>query len=326
MRQAPAPATHQRGIALLTAIVLFAIATVLAATITYNKAMAARRAAATFALDQALQAGLAAEALASLALETSAKNNSSQTLPTQPWAQTFGPVEIEDTGVWVAGQLEDLQSRFNLNSLVVFDQAANAFVADPGTMKEFQQLLQSLDLEAKWANLIVDWIDTDIAPNGPDGGEDSLYLTQTPAYRPPNTFITSSSELLALPGFGPERYAKLAPFVTALPNDSKVNICTAWGVVLDAVRADGQDEFKSNDPTPNRDRNCFPERTAFLSGLRSADPQDKARVDSRIDENSSYFLLTSTVRIGTTEFVLYSVLFREQSGQVRALQRTFGSE
>ena len=77
MRRGPAPAARQRGIALLTAIVLFAIATVLAATITYNKAMAARRAAATFALHQALQAGPAGEALASLALDTLSRTTSS---------------------------------------------------------------------------------------------------------------------------------------------------------------------------------------------------------------------------------------------------------
>jgi type II secretory pathway component PulK len=52
---------RQRGIALLVAIVMFAIATTVAAAITYNKAMAARRAAATFTLEQALQAGMAAE-------------------------------------------------------------------------------------------------------------------------------------------------------------------------------------------------------------------------------------------------------------------------
>ncbi len=60
---------RQRGIALLVAIVMFAIATTVAAAITYNKAMAARRAAATFTLEQAVQAGMAAEALAAIVLE-----------------------------------------------------------------------------------------------------------------------------------------------------------------------------------------------------------------------------------------------------------------
>ncbi len=52
---------------------MFAIATTVAAAITYNKAMAARRAAATFTLEQALQAGMAAEALAGIALEDDGK-------------------------------------------------------------------------------------------------------------------------------------------------------------------------------------------------------------------------------------------------------------
>src|SRR5512134_1507976 len=77
--------TRQRGIALLVAIVMFAIATTVASAITYNKAMAARRAAATFALEQALQAGMAAEALAQIALEDDGSN--AKTEIHKPWAQ-----------------------------------------------------------------------------------------------------------------------------------------------------------------------------------------------------------------------------------------------
>ena len=64
---------RQRGIALLVAIVMFAICTTVAAAITYNKAMAARRAAATFTLEQALQAGMAAESFAAIVLEDNGK-------------------------------------------------------------------------------------------------------------------------------------------------------------------------------------------------------------------------------------------------------------
>ncbi len=315
---------RQRGVALLTAIVLFAVATILAAAITYNKAMAARRAAATFTLEQALQAGMAAEALAALALEDAAKRNGTETLLSQPWAQPFGPVEIEETGIFIQGQLEDLEGRFNLNNLVKFDQQVGSFVVDPEQVAVFQQLLDDLGLESKWADLMVDWIDPDIAPYGPNGGEDTLYLSQNPSYRPPNTFITSPSEMLALPGFGAERYAKLAPYVTAIPTGSKVNLCTAKGVVLDAVRADGQDEFRTNDPAQQRTKGCFPSSNEYLSGLR--DPDKRNEVTNRIDTMSETFRLMSVVRIGTAEFVLYSLLRRESNGQVRTLQRSFGSE
>ena len=103
--------------ALLVAIVIFAIATLLAAAITYNKAMAARRAAATFTMEQALQAGMAAEALAAHRARERRPPSRDRDLK-QDWAQEQPPFEIEDTGVWIQGKVEDLTGRFNLNSVV----------------------------------------------------------------------------------------------------------------------------------------------------------------------------------------------------------------
>jgi type II secretory pathway component PulK len=71
-------------VALLVAIVIFAVATLLAAAITYSKAMTARRAAATFTMEQALQAGMAAEALASMALEKDGGESQTETTRTGP--------------------------------------------------------------------------------------------------------------------------------------------------------------------------------------------------------------------------------------------------
>ena len=48
-----------------------------------------------------------------------------------------------------------------------------------------------------------------------------------------------------LPGFGADRYQRLKPFVTALPVGTKLNVCTAPGIVLDALNALGYEE-----PTP----------------------------------------------------------------------------
>jgi len=57
-----------------------------------------------------------------------------------------------------------------------------------------------------------------------------------------------------------------------------------------------------------------------------ADPQNRAEVEKRIDVKSSWFRLRTNIRIGTAEFVLYSVLFREPGNKVRTVQRSFGSE
>ena len=315
---------RQRGIALLVAIVMFAIATTVAAAITYNKAMAARRAAATFTLEQALQAGMAAESFAAVVLEDNGNKNKTQL--NDAWAEPFGPVEIEGTGVWIQAQLEDLTGRFNLNSIVALQgPPLNTYKVDTHQYEVFQAILSALDIDLRYADLLVDWIDPDSQPE-PQGGEDTMYMTQMPPYRPPNTFITHTSELLALPGFGAANYAKIAPLVTALPNDEKVNTCTASGLVLDVTQNDPQGNvaYRNVNLKQYREKGCWPINSDYIDGI--IDAKAKVAAQPRIAEKSSWFRLRTNIRIGTAEFVLYSVLFREPNDRVRTIQRSFGSE
>jgi len=313
---------RQRGVALLVAIVIFAIATTVAAAVTYNKAMSARRAAATFTLEAALQAGMAAEALASIALEDAGSKTQINTI--QDWAQEQPPLEIPDTGIWIQARVEDLGGRFNLNSLVKWEN--NDFIEDLHQLEVFRTLLTSLDIDTRYADLLLDWIDPNIAPYQSGGGEDTLYLSQAPPYRPPNTFITHTSELLALPGFGRENYQKLAPFVTALPNDEKVNVCTARGLVLDAVLNEHTNQYADEEfLAKQREKGCWPDRTTFLAGGQNA--ANKQLVQELVEEKSRWFRLRTQVRIGTADFVLYSVLYIESpKNTIRVVQRSFGSE
>ena len=70
----------------------------------------------------------------------------------------------------------------------------------------------------------------------PDGAEDSVYTSQTPPYRTGNWPMMSPSELMNMPGFGADRYRKIAPYVTALPTaTAKINVCTAPAPVLESL-------------------------------------------------------------------------------------------
>jgi type II secretory pathway component PulK len=80
----------QCGIALLTAIVLVAIAAVLATAIGFASAMSARRASTVFGADQSLLAAEGAEAMAAYALKQSGANSTQVSL-NQPWAQSLRP-------------------------------------------------------------------------------------------------------------------------------------------------------------------------------------------------------------------------------------------
>ena len=317
---------RQRGIALLVAILLVAIGTIIAASMAYDNAMTARRGASTFALDESVLIAEAAEALAAYGLREVHRADSSHIYVGQGWDKPVGPVEVVP-GVMLTAALEDLSGRFNLNSLVnPTDGSVNqqAFAA-------FQQLLASLNIEPKWAGYIVDWIDPDIVPQNPDGAEDSVYMGQNPPYRTPNMYITSASELLALPGFGRDRYKKLAPYVIALPTDATLNVCTASGQVLDAFTP-GRQEF-GVDPTgqalqKSRESagTCFPSLTEYQQALQGQGPQTKGGGSGAVQfgTTSHYFRLTSFVTIGTTEFNLYSLLYMDQqSGAIRPILRSY---
>ena len=74
-----------------------------------------------------------------------------------------------------------------------------------------------------------------------------------------------------------------------------------------------------------REKGCFPDQAASITGV-SAIRSSKTAAETRVEEKSSWFRLRTNIRIGTAEFVLYSVLFREPNNRVRTVQRSFGSE
>jgi general secretion pathway protein K len=312
----------QRGIALLVAILLVAIGTIIAAAVAYENAMTARRGTATYAFDEALLISQGAEAFAAYGLRQLFQSDPTHTYPGQGWDKPVGPFEVVP-GVMLEASLEDLQGRFNLNNLVQGDGTP-----DPTNVAAFNKLLELVGLEPKWTGLIVDWIDVDIVPQNPDGAEDSVYMGQTPPYRTPNRYVTSASELLALPGFGRDRYLKIAPFVTALPNGTKINVCTAKGEVLDAFLPGGQTEYSGQNAdqlgkTRQATTGCFPQLNTFLGILGTQQGTKAASGGSRFVQNSSYFRLTSFITIGAAEFNLYSLMFLDSTGSVRPIQRSF---
>jgi general secretion pathway protein K len=317
---------HQRGVAMMVAILLVAFGTILAAAIAFQSAMSARRSTASMAMDQSLLVAEAAEALAAYALREDKKANSTQTYPAAGWGQPIGPVEVLP-GVVLEAYVEDATGKFNLNSLVTLNQTTNAEEDDLVALEKLEALMQQAGVEPKWASMIADWIDPDSQPL-PDGAEDSAYASQTPPYRAANTFITSPAELLALPGFGRDRYLKLAPFVTALPRDSKINLCTAPGVVLDAL-VDASHQNFGRDPqvlAKARESACFPTTAVYQAEFGGAGGQDWGKVQNRVSETSDYFRVTSIVTIGSAEFALYSLLQRDPQNQVHVVMRSFSSD
>jgi len=306
----------QRGVALITAVLMVALATILAVNVIYRGMLDQRRAGTLFALDQAFEVALGAEAWAADVLQRDQQQSQGDNYA-ENWAKPLPQLPVE--GGTVSGRLIDLQGRFNLNSLVFPDGTTN-----PDAVQQLARILVSLDLEPGWASTMADWIDEDTQPGFPDGAEDTVYTGQNPPYLAANMPITRASELLSMPGFGAERYAKLKPFVTALPVGTTLNVCTAPGIVLDAL-SENVREFGLNpkDLAKRREAGCFPTLNDLRGALGDADYN---KVKDSIAESSNYFGATVWVTIGTTDFTLYSLLVRGQGGLVRPQLRSIGTE
>src|SRR5580658_10781044 len=83
-----------QGVALIIALILVALATILATKLTFDGFLERRRAIGVMAAEQALHFGLGAEALAADALSQDQQMSASQTTLTAPWAQPTQPLPI----------------------------------------------------------------------------------------------------------------------------------------------------------------------------------------------------------------------------------------
>ena len=325
---------RQRGVALIIALILVALATILATKLTFDSWIEQRRTGGVLASEQALHFAMGAEALAADVL--SHLTGSGAISLDQPWAQPTQPLPLtpandpegEPIGT-LQGSLEDMQGRFNLNNLVRVDitpgTGAGATAGDQ-SLKQFARLLALAGVESKWAGLARDWIDADDQPSSPDGAEDSVYTSQTPPYRASNWPMTSPAELMNMPGFGAERYRKIAPYVTALPtSNAKINLCTASAIVLESL-ADGLNgEYNEEMLAKNRKTGCFPDIPTLSATLGAQAGFSAMGGELVVGNSTQYFTLTTRVALGTTEFTLYSLLYRGNGGKLTPLLRTFGT-
>jgi general secretion pathway protein K len=303
---------RQRGVAILTAMLVVAIGTMIAANLLWDATLDQRRTAAALAADQGLLYVQGAEAWVGDILRQDLVNSPDSDNLGEEWATELPPLPID--GGTITGRLEDLQGRFNLNNLVRPDGEE-----DEIARAQFERLLASLELDPALAGAVVDWLDPNGDAHFPTGGEDAFYADADPAYRTANTMITSPSELMAVNGFDKESYAVLAPYVTALPIGTKLNVNTASDVVL-ASLSDTLDLAAADSLVEERGEAGFADIDAAFEG------QVEPEMLQRIDGVTEHFQLTATVQLGDTLLTAHSVLQRDASGVTRTLFRSFGVE
>ena len=304
------PRPKQRGVALITAMLISALAAMVAYNLAWDNALDVRRTMVLLNHDQAVQVALGAESWVVGILHQDMQDSQTDHL-SEIWATDLPGLPID--GGELFGRVEDLQGRFNINNLI--DQNGEV---DPAARERFRRLLVALALDPRFAGIAADWLDANQDAEFPDGAEDSIYTGMTPPYRSANQTLTSVSELAALEGMDKETFDALAPHITALPGRTDINVNTATPAVLQSL-----DENMSVSAVEalisERENGGFADIQTAFSSLVEPD------VLNSLDEATNYFQLRVVVRIDTVRVTMYSVLLRGQSGDVTPILRTFGT-
>jgi len=306
------PRARQRGVAVLIAMLAVTVGTIIAVNLMWQGTLDLRRAESALATDQGMLYMQGAEAWAADILRQDEVDSPQSDNLGELWATELPPLPVD--GGTIQGRLEDLQSRFNLNSLIN-DRGQPDAVA----LKQFERLLSLLEIDPQLAGGVLDWLDPDTEVRFPNGGEDSTYASHDPPYRTANMPITSPSELMAVTGFDRKIYAVLAPYVTALPAGTKLNVNTASAVII-ASLSEMIDVSTAKSLVDERGNREFVDIKDTFQNLVDKDTM------KRIGGTSEHFLLTATVTLGTNQMVMRSVLQRDRSGITRALFRSLGVE
>ncbi len=304
---------REAGVALITALLVVALAAAMASALAARQFMDVRRTGNVTLNDQAYLYALGIEDLAAQFLSRYAQQQKYDA--ERDLAQAAVTYAVE--GGMVSGRLVDLEGRFNLNSLVNADGSDNATA-----LRRFRRLLLQFGLDPELANAVADWIDPDSEPRFPGGAEDDTYLGQDPPYRAANRPMASPTELLLVAGFdrailyGDEEREPLLPHLAALPEAATtININTADVQVLRSL-SDKMDDGTARVIVEARRERPFKAVADLLSlpPFKDWKTEEKNALTAGLDVQSSYFLVQARVNLDRARFHLNSLLYRRSDG------------
>lgn len=304
------PKKSQRGVALITAVMIVALTTTMVSGLMVSQNLAVHRATNMRSMDSAWWYLIGLEEWAATILRRDAEDSQYDALD-ELWAMPIDFLPVDEGAL--SGRIIDLQGRFNLNTLGLPDSGEY--------FAQFQRLLQGIpDLRdinpANLAAQIADWIDTDATPR-PFGAEDDVYLALQPSRRAANRPMTSLSELRLMPEMTPELYAALEPHITVLPfhlGALPINVNTATGPVLLSL-SDKMTMADVEGLLAIREQGAWDTIEKFNTEQLMAARTPKVA----IDVNSTLFRAIAAAEIDGVRLEFESVLERGSDGRARVL-------
>ena len=277
---------HLRGAALVTAMLVAALAAAVIATLAASQSQWLRSVELRRDQVQAQALVLAGLTWARQVIREDALAGPLDHLG-ESWALPLPPTPLENGSI--EGRIVDAQGLVNLNNLVAGGAIGRS------EHRRAQRLFVEHGLPATALAALADWIDEDDTPRE-NGGESAEYAKRKPASLPPNAPLLRVAEATLARDVDAARFAALAGLVTALPIATPLNVNTAPPEVL-AASIDGLAGDALAKLAEERTKKPFSTvaefRSRLPSGLTVDDPEALA-------VRSDFFLVTVRARQGDT--------------------------
>ena len=285
---------RQRGVAVITALLLTALAITVVASLFWQQQVQVR------SMENQrlrLQTQWAMRGMVDFARFWLRQDNPSLTALDGVWATPIEEARLDDYvdrekvdtekfDATVSGRALDAQARFNITNLAT----ATGIVSQP-YVQAYQRLLSNLQLDSSLAQATADAVlrarpkprsagndgKTPAAPAATGGGSEPVAFTQI-------------EDLLAVPGYTPQIIEKLRDFIIVLPELTAVNVNTAPAEVLAAVTMLSLSEASAL--TLSNPRKKFVDKLNFQNNINAALIEG-----IELDVKSRYFLTVIRVRL-----------------------------
>jgi len=349
-----------KGVALITALLIVSLATIMAVSLMSRQYMDIRRTGNIMTSDQAYLQALtmetsAANLLAFARKELPDKFDNKEVFDQAILGLNANAMQVGENEAKVSLELMYPEALFNVNALIKEDGKPNEI-----QKKRYRVLLNEVlrdldepaDVDALVASLL-DWIDADEEESADGGAEDSVYESKETPYKAANRMMSSISELQLVEGYTPrilfgipkdekdensEAIPGILHYVSALPErDTKLNvnlmsepkIVQSLSIYISKEIADAiiagqpfEDIGKFRDHEAWNDLDGFADKKGNWK-----DVMDVLKApESNLEVGSTYFVAKSTASLGKSVFILNSLVYVKDDGtKLEVISRAIGT-
>ena len=247
---------------------------------------------------EAAQITLALDAMDALALSLLHQDQGAIDHTGEGWARPIAALELAPELIpgegprEVGGEITDLQGRFNVNWL----SDSTNLAARAG----FDRLLTQLALPAQTGQTLTRFLRPGTTFSR---AERAPWLQMDRPRDPIGGPLLNADQLAEHPGLSPATYARLRPWITALPGDSALNVNTAPAEVLQAFLPHLPPAALSR-LLAQRRRQPFASVDAFLIAARLEQLQEEQQEDEAEDDGEEAALRPEQLTVGSSWFRL----------------------